>query len=142
MNKQIPITVHFGEETLKRIQEVSTYTSFSNYLNPSRNKPTDLDIEDFITACVNDKLDEIRNYIELVNYEEMGRQGKLRNRFKEFLDKTDLKQKDLSEITGIHKANISTFLSNQKQPSLESFIRIWIAFKCPPIHELIYKEDE
>lgn len=140
--KLIPITIHLEENTIKLIQDIVSYKNHDNFIHPSKNKPIDFDIEDFITACVNDKLDEIKNYFELVDYEKLTSEGKLKNRFKEFLDKTNMKQKELAEKVNIHRSNISMFVSNQNQPSLETFIRIWIVFKCPPIHELLYREVE
>ncbi len=49
-------------------------------------------------------------------------------------------QKELSELTGIDKSNLSIYMNNKSQPSIEFFLRIWHALEYPPLTELLYKE--
>jgi hypothetical protein len=55
--------------------------------------------------------------------------------------KRKLKQKDISEITQIEQANISYIFSNKNQPSLDYFLRLWVFFGCPPLNEVLYREE-
>ncbi len=45
-----------------------------------------------------------------------------------------------SEITKIEPSNISLIFRNKNQPSLDYFLRIWIALGCPPISDCLYRE--
>jgi transcriptional regulator with XRE-family HTH domain len=56
------------------------------------------------------------------------------------MESKGLRGKDLSELTNIHAGNISIILSNRSQPSLDYFLRIWIALGCPPLNQCLYRE--
>lgn len=140
MEDKVKFTIEFDKERVKEIHDALNFTIYNNkFKNPDL--PQDYDIEDFITSCVNVQIDLINTYYQHSEVVLSDKKYRVKNRIKEFIDQHDIKQKDLSEMTGIHKANISTFLSNQKQPSIESFIRIWIALGCPQIHEILYREE-
>lgn len=142
MPKQIPIIVNISEETVNKIHEIAMYKNHVHYLNPSSNKRTDLNIEDFITGSINYQLDMIKNYKEIFEYEDLNQPFQLKNRFKELFKKEGLTQHEIERITGVKQSNISLYFKNRQQPSLDNFIKLWVALKCPPIHEVIYREEE
>jgi hypothetical protein len=140
MEDTVKFTIEFSKERVKQIHDALNFTIYNNkFKNP--NLPQDYNIEDFITACVNVQIDLINTYYQHPEVVSSDKKFRIKNKFKEFMDEHGIKQKDISEMTGIHKANISTFLSNQKQPSIESFIRLWVAFGCPQIHEVLVREE-
>jgi transcriptional regulator with XRE-family HTH domain len=51
-------------------------------------------------------------------------------------------QKMLAEKTNIDPANVSIILNNRSQPSLDYFLRLWIALGCPPINECLSRTDD
>ena len=65
---------------------------------------------------------------------------KVKNRFKEILQRIGMKQKELAELTGIDNATISFILTNRNQPSIEYFLRIWTVLGCPPVEDVFYRE--
>ncbi|MED1469868.1 helix-turn-helix transcriptional regulator [Bacillus salipaludis] len=66
--------------------------------------------------------------------------GALKNNIKKIMKEKKITQKDLSEITGIDKSNLSIYMNNKSQPSIEFFLKIWHALEYPPLHEILYKE--
>lgn len=66
--------------------------------------------------------------------------GPMKNNIKKLMTERKMTQKELSELTGIDKSNLSTYMNNKSQPSIEFFLRIWHALEYPPLTELLYKE--
>jgi DNA-binding Xre family transcriptional regulator len=99
-------------------------------------------VQDFAKGCFNHYLKEIRIQEELAGVDDLGKPYRLRNHFKEILKKKGWSQKQLAEATNIDPSNISITLSNRSQPSLDYFLRIWIALGCPPLNECLSREKE
>lgn len=66
--------------------------------------------------------------------------GPIKNNIKKLMKEHKMTQKELSELTGIDKSNLSIYMNNKSQPSIEFFLRIWHALGYPPLTELLYKE--
>ncbi|MCQ6281809.1 helix-turn-helix transcriptional regulator [Bacillus sp. EB600] len=66
--------------------------------------------------------------------------GAIKNNIKQLMKDRKMTQKELSELTGIDKSNLSIYMNNKSQPSIEFFLRIWHALEYPPLTELLYKE--
>jgi predicted XRE-type DNA-binding protein len=66
--------------------------------------------------------------------------GEIKNNIKKLMKERKMIQKELSELTGIDKSNLSIYMNNKSQPSIEFFLRIWHALEYPPLTELLYKE--
>jgi DNA-binding Xre family transcriptional regulator len=66
--------------------------------------------------------------------------GAIKNNIKKMMKERKMTQKELSELTGIDKSNLSIYMNNKSQPSIEFFLRIWHALEYPPLTELLYKE--
>lgn len=67
--------------------------------------------------------------------------GTIKNNIKKLMKEHKLTQKELSELTGIDKSNLSIYMNNKSQPSIEYFLRIWHALEYPPLTRLLYKEN-
>jgi DNA-binding Xre family transcriptional regulator len=67
-------------------------------------------------------------------------EGAIKNNLKKILKEQKMTQKELSEITGIDKSNLSIYMNNKSQPSIEFFLRIWHALDYPPLNEILYRE--
>lgn len=136
----IEVTVKFNPKTYNEMLKAIRYQNLRNEFR-KRNKPTDLDTEDFITGCVNLYLNQLKTPHHLSGLSDLGRPYRLKNHFKQILKKKGMIQKDLADKTGIDPSNISIILSNRSQPSLDYFLRIWIALNCPPLNECLSREE-
>jgi transcriptional regulator with XRE-family HTH domain len=67
-------------------------------------------------------------------------EGVIKNNIKKLMKERKMTQKELSELTGIDKSNLSIYMNNKSQPSIEFFLRIWHALEYPPLAQLLYKE--
>jgi|GEM_PF-6923878 len=66
--------------------------------------------------------------------------GLIKNNMKKIMKERKITQKELSEMTGIDKSNLSIYMNNKSQPSIEFFLRIWHALDYPPLNEILYRE--
>lgn len=66
--------------------------------------------------------------------------GVIKNNIKKLMKERKMTQKELSELTGIDKSNLSIYMNNKSQPSIEFFLRIWHALEYPSLTQLLYKE--
>jgi DNA-binding Xre family transcriptional regulator len=66
--------------------------------------------------------------------------GLIKNNIKKIMKDQKITQKELSEMTGIDKSNLSIYMNNKSQPSIEFFLRIWHALDYPPLTEILYRE--
>lgn len=139
--KLIPITIHLSNETLQTIDSLTNYKNVKDDLN-FKNKKQHYTAEDFITGCVNLYIKQLQTWEEISGLDDLGKPYRLKNRFKEIAEKKGLKGKELAKLTGIHDGNISIILSNRSQPSLDYFLRIWIALGRPDIQDCLYRENE
>jgi hypothetical protein len=138
---KIPITIHLSNETLQMIDSLTCYKNVKDDLK-FKNKPQHYTTEDFITGCVNLYIKQLQTWEEISGLDDLGKPYRLKNRFKEIAEKKGMKGKDLAKLTGIHDGNISIVLSNRSQPSLDYFLRIWIALGRPDIQDCLYREKE
>jgi DNA-binding Xre family transcriptional regulator len=130
--------IYLHDEDLKEIEKILHYrNSKIMALDVDKKSRT---VEEFVKGCVNYYLKQVKNQEELAGIDDLGKPYRLKNRFKEIMESKGLRGKDLSELTNIHAGNISIILSNRSQPSLDYFLRIWIALGCPPLNQCLYRE--
>lgn len=98
--------------------------------------------EDFIIGTVYHYLDQIDNQDVYAGLDDLGKPYRLRNKFKEIAKNKNLSQQQIAEMSNIEPSNISLIFRNKNQPSLDYFLRIWIALGCPPISDCLYREIE
>jgi DNA-binding Xre family transcriptional regulator len=70
------------------------------------------------------------------------RDGLIKNNIKKIMKEQKITQKELSEMTGIDKSNLSIYMNNKSQPSIEFFLRIWHALDYPSLNEILYREKQ
>jgi DNA-binding Xre family transcriptional regulator len=67
-------------------------------------------------------------------------EGLIKNNIRKIMKEQKMTQKELAEITGIDKSNLSIYMNNKSQPSIEFFLRIWHALDYPPLNEILFRE--
>jgi DNA-binding Xre family transcriptional regulator len=141
MKEMEKVEIHLYKETIEKIKKYTEYENLKNQVKPESNRSTVHSVEDFITGCINLYLKELESIENLAGMDDLGKPFRLRNRFKEIITKRGIKQKELAKMTDIDAGNISIILSNRSQPSLDYFLRIWLVLGCPPIQNVLYRED-
>lgn len=140
-NEEVIFTISVSKETAEFIANVKTY---ENLKSKFKNGRPLVDEEDIIKAAINSFIKDIRNFykhqIIIDSTGGLGKPYKLKNRFKEIVKARGIKQLDLSELTRIDRSNISMIFNNRNQPSIDYFLRLWIALDYPPIEEVFYRE--
>lgn len=145
MNDKIIIDVSLKNETVRQLDDILQFCKvkqiYSDYDLP-------LNHEDILKAALSFYLNHLQqlqkkkaNIVTDITVLKLSKPGKLKNSIKEYITKKKMLQKELAELTSLDQGTISIILSNRSQPSLENFLRIWIALGCPPIEDLFYKED-
>lgn len=134
--EKIKVTVHFEKETLETVQKLVNYKNLKTELIQQNEKQIHT-VEDFVTGCVNYYLKQISNREEYAGMDDLGKPYRLRNNFKQLLKSKGWSQKDLADMTNIDPSNISIILSNRSQPSTDYFLRLWVAFGCPPLNRVL-----
>ncbi|MCM3110011.1 helix-turn-helix domain-containing protein [Lederbergia lenta] len=139
MKKLEGITVYFDEKTLLKIRNIVALENTKNLLwKPERFAENQL--QDFITGCVYLYIEQIESQDMLAGLDDLGKPFRLQNRLKEYIQSKNISQSQLADITNISNPNISQIVNNINQPSLDYFLRIWIALGCPSIKEIFYRE--
>jgi DNA-binding XRE family transcriptional regulator len=139
MDEKIKINIHLKKDTVEKINKIVNYKNLKTELI-HLNETQIHTMEDFITGCVNYYMKQLANREEYAGMDDLGKPYRLKNNFKKLLKSKGWKQKDLADITNIDPANISIILSNRSQPSLDYFLRLWVAFGCPPLNKVLERE--
>lgn len=141
MREKINLSIQINADLYTKIRDAIGYCKTRSHYKKGDFPRTDEEIVNAALYYYFEKLDTLINFYKVDNRAlALGNEQKIKNRFKEILKKTGMKQKELAELTGIDEATISTMLSNKNQPSVEYFLRIWSVLGCPPIEELFYRE--
>ena len=99
-------------------------------------------VEEFSKGCLNYYLKQLRTQDSLAGIDDLGKPFRLKNRFNELMLKRGLRQIDVSSATEIKPSNINKIFKNENQPSLDYFLRLWVFFGCPPLNDVLYREEE
>lgn len=137
-DEMISITISLKKETVNKLEKIVNY--YNQYTKFNNKKWDYTSMEDIIKGSVIRQIEIIENYNNFIENDNLEKPFQIKNRFREIMLDQGLKQKDLVNMTGLDKSNISTIISNKNQPSLDNFLRMWIALRCPPIHEVLYRE--
>jgi hypothetical protein len=134
------ISIFLNDDLYQEIEKLLRYRNAKyEFLGEDKKSRS---IEEFVTGSVIEALKKVKrqeNLGEMII--DLNKSFKLKNRFKELMIKRKWKQKYLSDLTGVDPGNISKILSNENQPSLENFMRLWVAFGCLPFNEVLYREE-
>jgi DNA-binding Xre family transcriptional regulator len=131
------INIHLKKEIVKDIEKILEFKHARDFLFEKETNYTS--VEDFIVGCVCYYLRQIKSNIDLSGINDLGRPFRLENKIGELLEQKRMSQKDLSDLTGIAPPNINNFVKNKNQPSVDYFLRIWIALECPPLNWMFYR---
>lgn len=121
-------------EKLKLLQEIINYERDNDKLT----------IEDVVKGSLFHYLN--RFYTNRINEAEieklipLGSHGELVNCIGKFMNDNNITPSHVANETQITRAMMSNILNNKKPPSLDVFIRIWVALGCPPLHKLLKRE--
>jgi DNA-binding Xre family transcriptional regulator len=140
MEKHKQIKLYLKKDIINEIEEILKFREVRDILQEENNRH--VSIEEFIIGCTCFYLRQLRTIDDLADIRNLGKPFQLKNRIGELLEKKGWSQKDLVEKTGINAGNINNILKNKNQPSLDYFFRIWIALNCPPLSEILYREEE
>ncbi|PKR82873.1 helix-turn-helix domain-containing protein [Heyndrickxia camelliae] len=127
------------KETVDKIDKITMFKNVKDEL--FKGESEHFSVEDFIVGCVYHYIELIESNREIAGFHDLGRPFKLRNRFKEIIKEKGINQKQLGDMTQINAGNISQILNNHNQPSLDYFLRIWIALECPRLDWCLYREE-
>jgi DNA-binding XRE family transcriptional regulator len=134
------VELYLSEQTINQLEKVTTIENQKNSLwKQDRNSYRQL--SDFIKGLVIDYFDQIENESQISGYDDLGKPFRLMNRFKEIANKKGISQKQMAEMTNIDPSNISYIWRNRNQPSLDYFLRIWIALDYPPLNKCLYRDE-
>lgn len=125
-------------DTVKKIEQIVNQKNVRNELfDISDNYYT---VEDFIVGCTYYFIKQIEEKNISAGYDDLGKPFRLKNKFKDITKSKGMSQERLADLTGIAPSNISVIFRNKSQPSLDYFLRIWIALDCPPLDKCLYRE--
>lgn len=140
MGNHKEVIIHLKDDIILELERITQYRKLRT-LNFSE-KDDYHTMEDFIVGCICHYLRTLKNQIDLSGLDDLGKPYRLKNKFKEYMDKKGIIPADLAKETGIGASNISLILKNKNQPSLDYFLRIWMALQCPPLDRILYREEE
>lgn len=140
MGNHTEIAIYLKDDILKELEHYVEYQKLKtlNYDGNYDHKS----IEEFIVGCVCFYLRQLKHQVDLSGINDLGRPYRLQNNLKEYMDKHGIIPAELSKQTGIGASNISLILKNKNQPSLDYFLRIWMALKCPELSKILYRVEE
>lgn len=134
------ITVFLNEDLFNDINKIIEHRNRRVILDEEDLKPAS--IEEFVTGSVIQVLKWLNSQEVSSGLSDLGKPYRLKNHFKEILKRKGMIQRQLAEKSGIDPSNISIILANKSQPSLDYFLRIWIALDCPPLNECLSREED
>ncbi|MEH7374056.1 helix-turn-helix domain-containing protein [Neobacillus drentensis] len=135
------VTIFLGNKIYNEVLDAIEYRNRRIQFDKEDKKV--LSVEEFITGSTIQVLKWLNDEDSFAGIDDLGKPYRLENSFKKILQEKGMRAKDLAEITNIHAGNISIILNNRSQPSLDYFLRIWIALGCPPLNECLHRiKDE
>lgn len=137
MSNYKKITIFLNEDIYNEVNTIIEYRNKRIQFDKEDKKVTS--IEEFVTGSVIQILKWLKDEESFAGMAELGKPYQLENSFKEIMTSKGMRGKELAEITNIHHGNISLILNNKNQPSLDYFLRIWIALGCPPLNECLHR---
>lgn len=137
MEKYKKVKIYLDDQTYKEICDLVEYKNKRIQFEKKDEKIRS--IEEFVKGSALQVLKWIKNENEFAGMDDLGKPYRLENSFKKVMEDKGMRAKDLAELTNIHAGNISIILNNRSQPSLDYFLRIWIALGCPPMDECLHR---
>jgi predicted XRE-type DNA-binding protein len=143
IEEKVTISTTISKETFQKIVDIIEFSKFKSAFSDF-DLPTNE--ENVFKAALYHYLKHMEK-LEMLNdfhkENNLNSKKKLKNNLKKIADHQGLKQKDISELTGIDPGNISIIFKNTRsQPSIDYFLRIWVALECPPVEDCFYRIKE
>ncbi len=84
------------------------------------------------------------NMMKLAGLNDPENHPRYHNRFKEIAADQNVSQRDVVRMTGINQSSVSQIFNNRNEsnPRLDTFFKIWVVLKCPPINQCLYRVDD
>lgn len=140
MEEKVFYNISISKKNADRIKAIVQYENLKSKFKTNRSPVEEEDVIKAALLWYLDKVEKFNEIVEASGFNDLGKPYRIKNRFKFYLKEQGMKQNDLSEMTGIDKGNLSLILNNRNQPSLDYFMRIWIALDAPPIEDVLYRE--
>jgi DNA-binding Xre family transcriptional regulator len=131
------VSIYLSDELYQKVVDVVEYRN--KRIRFKQEDKRVASVEDFIKGSTMQVLKWIESEDEFAGIDDLGKPYRLENSFKKVMKEKGMRAKDLAELTNIHPGNISIILNNRSQPSLDYFLRIWIALGSPPMNECLYR---
>jgi DNA-binding XRE family transcriptional regulator len=133
------VTLFLSNETISELEKYASIENNKNLLWKTE-RENYIQVSDLIRGIVIDYLEQLKSQDAFAGLDDLGKPYRLKNNFKEITKNKNLSQQQISEKTNIEPSNISLIFRNKNQPSLDYFLRIWIALGCPSISDCLYRE--
>lgn len=133
-------SIYLSDDVVDEINKIVEFRNRRISLDNEDKKPRT--IEEFIKGSTIQNLKWLKAEEISAGLDDLGKPYRLKNNFKEIVKRKGWTQKQLADATNIDPSNISITLSNRSQPSLDYFLRIWIALGCPPLNECLSRVKE
>lgn len=141
-NKFIDVNIRFKSSTIEKLEQIVNYINTRSKLLNEPNSQL-ITIEEMIRGATIREIEKIETFHHQIFYKgdkKLGGKYTLKNNIKEILKEKNMKQLDLSELTGIDRSNISMIVNNRNQPSADFLFRIWVALDFYPLEQMFYRE--
>jgi DNA-binding Xre family transcriptional regulator len=141
----VEVRVKFKKSTMDKLNSIVNYINSRDQLVNSAKKETPYTVEEMIKGATVREIEKIETFhynVVRKGSKKLGGTAPLKNRLKEILKELNIKQLDLSEMTGIDRSNISFIVNNRNQPSADYLFRIWVALDFYPLEEMFYREEK
>ncbi|PEC50937.1 hypothetical protein COJ46_01250 [Bacillus sp. AFS077874] len=124
------ITINLSEETVAELEKLVKYYKHNNLLHGKENDAT---IEDVIKGAIAMYL----SWLPAKGRPLISNQSFIiENKIQSIFENQGKNQKEVTELTGVGRSTISN-IWNGAVPTLENFIRIWLALGKPPIEQIL-----
>ena len=141
MENDIIVKVGINPKLYRKISEIIGYSKVTKMTKDADLPTTEKEVINAALYYYFKRIDTINSFHMIEKRaQKIDEELKVKNRFKEILQRIGMKQKELAELTGIDNATVSFILTNRNQPSIEYFLRIWTVLGCPPVEDIFYRE--
>lgn len=141
----IEVRIRLKQSTMDSLEKIVQYFNMREKLINSDRKSDIITVEELIRGSIIREIEKIETFNHLITYngeQSLGhRKFILKNRLKEVLKEKNMKQLDLSELTGIDRSNLSMIVNNRNQPTADFLLRIWVALDFYPLEKIFYRVE-
>ena len=141
MKEDVYLTVKVKRDLYTKVRDVIGFSKLNSTYTNKELPVTDDEIVNSALYYYFEKMDTLLGFHDIEKSVYNG-EGKIKNRFKDILKGIDMKQKELAALSQIDDATISLILTNRNQPTIDSFLKIWVVLGMPPLEEIFYREKE